>query len=69
MCVVEFWVRTVPESVCFVCYGPAPALACRGFITGAGGLPRCLGFSCMCTAWLPAVPVVGATPLCLCLVP
>ena len=23
----------------------------------------------MCTAWLPVVPVVGAAPLCLCLVP
>ena len=32
-------------------------------------LHRRLGFSCMCTAWLPVVPVVGAAPLCLCLVP
>ena len=31
--------------------------------------PRRLGFSCMCTSWLPVVPVVGAAPLCLCLVP
>ena len=66
VCVAGFGVWTVPESVRFV---SAPALACRGFITGAWGLPRCLGFSCMCTAWLPVVPVVGAAPLCLCLVP
>ena len=34
-----------------------------------GGFPRRRGFSCMCTTWLPVVPVVGATPLCLCMVP
>ena len=53
----------------FLLQPSAPALACWGFITGAGWLPRRLGFSCMCTAWLPVVPVVGAAPLCLCLVP
>ena len=39
----------------------------RKVLTGARGLPRRLGLSYMCTAWLPVVPVVGAVPLCLCL--
>ena len=40
-----------------------------GLHHGRGGLPRSRGFSCMCTTWLPVVPVVGAAPLCFCLVP
>ena len=40
-----------------------------GFLTGAGGLPRRLGFSYMCVARVPVAPAVGAVPLCLRLVP
>ena len=72
VCVCVCWVRGQehPRVRPFCLLRPsALALACRGFITGAGGLPRRRGFSCMCTAWLPAVPVVGDAPLCLCLVP
>ena len=70
VCVVGFGVWTVPESVRFVCYSSARRHWRIGASSlGAEGLPRRLGFSCMCTAWLPVVPVVGAAPLCLCLVP
>ena len=49
---------------------PIDSLAlCLGFITGTGGLPRRLGFSCMCAARVPVAPAVGAMPLCLRLVP
>ena len=47
----------------------APALSRLGFRTGAGGLPRRHGFSCMCAARVPVAPAVGVVPLCLCLVP
>ena len=42
-----------------------PALPCPAFITGAGGLPRRLGFCCMCAAQVPVAPTVGAVSLCL----
>ena len=38
---------------------------CLGFITGAGGSPRRLGFSCICAARVPVSPAVDAVPLCL----
>ena len=53
------WVRGLdrPRVRPFCLLQPsAPALTCRDFIMGAGRLPRRLGFSCMCTAWLPVVP-------------
>ena len=66
------WVRSLdhPKVRPFCLLWPsAPALACCAFITGAGVLPQRRGFSYMCTTWLPVAPVVGAAPLCLCLVP
>ena len=58
-------------SFCLSCLlrPSVPALPRLGFLTGAGGLPRRLGFSCMCAARVPVAPAVGAVPLCLCLVP
>ena len=47
----------------------APVLPCLGLLTGAGGLPLRLGFSCKCAARVPVAPAVGAVPLCQCLVP
>ena len=41
----------------------AAALPCLGLITGAGGLPQRLGFSCMCTARVPVAPVSVAGAL------
>ena len=38
-------------------------------ITSARGLPRRLGFSCVCAAWVPVAPAVGAVLPCLWLVP
>ena len=55
----------------FCLFSPsALALLCLGSITGgAVGLPRRLGFSCMCVARVPVAPAVGAVPLCVWLVP
>ena len=47
----------------------ALALACLGFITGARGLRRRLSIGCICAAWVPVAPAMGAAPLNLCLVP
>ena len=45
-----------------------PALRCLGVISGAGGLPRRLDFSCVCAMQVPVVHVVGAVIFHLCLV-
>ena len=70
MCVfvIGVGVLTVSIFICIVCYS-VPALPRPGFLTGAGGLPPRLGFSCMCAARVPVSPAVGAVPLCLYLVP
>ena len=38
----------------------APALQCLEVLSGAGELPRRLGFSCVCAGMVPVAPVVGA---------
>ena len=47
----------------------APALRCLGAISGAGGLPRLLDFSCVCVKRVPVAPAVVAVLPYLCLVP
>ena len=37
----------------------APALRCLGAISGTGGLPWCLDFSCVCAERLSVAPAVG----------
>ena len=56
------------RAFCFLC-PTAPALQCLGVTPGAGGLPRCLDFSCVCAARVPVVPAVDAMLQFLWLVP
>ena len=62
------WVRGLDRLSfrlsCCLLRPSAPALPCLGFITGAGGLPQRLVFSCMCaardpdvSAWVPCPSV------------
>ena len=68
VCVCD-WARGVDRfSFCLSCL-VRPSVPCLGFLKGAGGVPRRLGFSCVCAARVPVAPAVGAVPLCLCLVP